>query len=469
MGKKEVEVEIPYIPREWQSDVTKDFKQFTVLVVHRRAGKTVLDINVQIKHLLKLIEKRPGYHAIGTYVAPTFKQAKRIAWKFYKEYLRAFQKVETRPKKFEELVTFNESELRIEICAGITIYLLGAEDPDSLRGMGIDHCIIDEYQKMPDDLLEEVVFPCLQGNDGHLIITGTPKGKTDFYHKYKMGQNQHYKDWSSVLLTIYDTNVFNPKAIKQIQGNMSSDAFSQEYLCSWDANIKGSYFGTEVVKLRDQGRIVDKEYDPLYPVVAGLDLGLDGTCIWYMQIINEQPIIINIDYMEQKRIPYIANEMIRKGYVYCYIILGHDSVKTGVDVSIKNTSVGQFRKLGFTVQVAKYDTIDNAVHVARNLLDKCQITESCVDKKFKFGKNKSTALDSLALYRSEYDDVNGVQRKKEKHNRESHVGSALRNLAVGLRTGTYHDKFAIENMHSFKRRPKSNKTKNKWKKFRGNK
>ena len=75
-------VEIPYTPRELQNKLHEDLShyRFAVLACHRRFGKTVMLINHLIRAALQNKLVNPRY----AYIAPTYKQAKNIAWDYLK-------------------------------------------------------------------------------------------------------------------------------------------------------------------------------------------------------------------------------------------------------------------------------------------------------------------------------------------------------------------------------------------------
>src|SRR5699024_5188651 len=112
-----------------------------VVVWHRRAGKTVMCIADLIEKALRNPLDMPQY----SYVAPTYKQAKKIAWRYL--------------KKIGEPVIkkIMESELSVELVNGATITLFGADNPDSLRGLYHDGVIIDEFGDIAPMLYGEII------------------------------------------------------------------------------------------------------------------------------------------------------------------------------------------------------------------------------------------------------------------------------------------------------------------------
>src|SRR4051812_14497929 len=116
------EVKIPYRPRPAFLPFHQRTARWACLVAHRRAGKTVAAINDIIK---KGVKKR------GTYalIAPFRSQIKAVGWEYLKHYSHRVRAVDG---------STNESELKATLITGSTVQLFGADNPDSLRGMGFD-------------------------------------------------------------------------------------------------------------------------------------------------------------------------------------------------------------------------------------------------------------------------------------------------------------------------------------------
>ncbi len=108
-------IKIPYTPRKHQSYLHQQINRYrwSVLVCHRRFGKTVCMINHLIRSALMSKLKNPRF----AYIAPTFKQAKSIAW----DYLQQFTAQIPTHK-------FNAHALRVDIATGSRIHLLDADN-----------------------------------------------------------------------------------------------------------------------------------------------------------------------------------------------------------------------------------------------------------------------------------------------------------------------------------------------------
>jgi len=153
--------------------------------------------------------------------------------------------------------------------------------------------------------------------------------------------------------------------------------------------------------------------------------------IWYAQKIGEELRIIDCDIFEDKDIPHCARKVLMKPYVYQYQLLPHDAVKRMI-TDKRKTAKGQLETLGLKCKLAKRISLEDGIHATRNMIDRAVFSEKC-DKKVRMGRTKISPLDSLSLYRAIYDEAKGVQQTTPFHDRHSHVGDALRTLAVGLK------------------------------------
>ena len=136
--------------------------RFRVLAAGRRFGKTFLAC-------IELCRAAWGPGRVAWYVAPTYKQAKRIAWKPLKELTQTFWAAPP-----------NETDLRIELIMGGTIALRGADNYDSLRGEGLDFVVLDEFASMAPEAWTEVLRPALSDRLGGALFIGTPQGAQPF-------------------------------------------------------------------------------------------------------------------------------------------------------------------------------------------------------------------------------------------------------------------------------------------------
>ena len=183
-------ITIPYSPRPLQRLIHEELKRWNVIVCHRRFGKTVFAINELIKQCLTSDKERPRY----AYLAPTYKQAKTIAWDYLQHYSRAIPGI-----------TINQAELRIDYPNEGHIQLFGCDNPDALRGLYLDGAVLDEYAQMPSSLFGEVLRPALSDRKGWAIFIGTPKGKNAFYDLYSNAEK--HDTWFTKVYPASETGI----------------------------------------------------------------------------------------------------------------------------------------------------------------------------------------------------------------------------------------------------------------------
>lgn len=202
-----------YKPRKSQLVIHDDPHRFRVVVAHRRFGKTTLAINELIKYAFQ----NPGRY---WYVAPTYKQAKSVAWKEFMKYIPA-----------EAIVSTNKADLTIELISGSEIALKGVENKDKLRGAGLQGVVMDEVQEMSRDDFEKVIQPMLLDTKGWAIFIGTPKGRNYFHELYRRGgQKEH---WSSHHFDAYTTGIYPKEDIDELKENLPENIFREEYLAEF--------------------------------------------------------------------------------------------------------------------------------------------------------------------------------------------------------------------------------------------
>jgi len=227
-------ITIPYRPeRLWRKVIHPNLEchRFSVVVAHRRFGKTVGTINHVIKMCIKNKQRSPQY----AYIAPFRNQAQHIAWNYLKYYTHVIPGMKV-----------NESELYVEFptnysgADGGRIYIMGADHPDALRGSYWDGVILDEYAQIKPELWNEVIRPALADRDGWAVFIGTPKGQNAFYEMYQRAQRE--PDWYACMYRADESGLFDeggrygPKELEALKRDMSAEAIRQELYCDFTAS-----------------------------------------------------------------------------------------------------------------------------------------------------------------------------------------------------------------------------------------
>ena len=395
------EVIIPYKPREHQLSLHQavDENRFTVAVAHRRFGKTVAAINQIIKASLECTKEAPRF----AYIAPTYTQAKRVAWDYLLKY--------TQPLS----ATANISELRVDFY-GRRISLYGADNPDSLRGIYLDGVVLDEVGDMNPRIWNEVVRPALSDRLGWALFIGTPKGANHF----KDLRDRAEKEWALLEFKASQTGIVPQEELDAARKEMGDDKYNQEFECSFNAAVEGSYYGAILNGLDQQGRFCEITRDDLCKTYAAWDLGVgDSTAIWIAQVAGQE--VRLLDYIENhgQGLDWYVRELKSRNWEKAENLLPHD-------VEVRELGTGRsrlemLREAGLDCTVLPRLPVDDGIAAVRRLLPRCWF-----DPKTKQG------LDCLRNYRREYDEKRNVFFDKPLHDWASHGSDAFRYLAVGM-------------------------------------
>lgn len=412
-------VVIPYKPRPLQWELHRQLlaKRWGVVVCHRRFGKSVWAINHLLMRALNA-KNRPRY----AYFAPLLKQAKTIAW----DYLKHFS------ASVPGWVP-NETELRVDYPNGARIRLLGADNPDSQRGVYLDGVILDEAAQMPPSLFSEILRPALSDRKGWCIWLGTPKGRGEFYQRYQKAQ--HDSAWHAALYKAGETGILDADELASARSMMSEDEYEQEYNCSWSAALKGAYFSAELAAARKAipCRITKVPHHPGSNVETWWDLGMDdSTAIWFTQDVGRE--IHAIDYYEASgeglgHYRDLLNRLkTERGYRYGAHHGPHDLAVRELGSGKSRVETAAEMGIHFAV-VPRVEHKADAIQAARNLLGHLWIDEvRC-----------ARGILCLEAYRKEWDDRLQVFRDKPRHDDASHAADALMTLARGHRFAVSRD------------------------------
>lgn len=202
-----------------QSQIAKDTHRFRVVDCGRRFGKTTLAIYEMVGKAVAKNDQRIAY------VAPTYQQARDIAW--------------NELKKISNPVAVATNESRLEITlktqdGGTSVIVLrGWESIETLRGQRYDFVVIDEIAQMRSfwEQWQEVIRPTLTDTKGEGLFISTPRGYNHFYELYSL-ENED-KDFKSFKFTTYDNPHIPPDEIDKAKLELTEDRFAQEYLADF--------------------------------------------------------------------------------------------------------------------------------------------------------------------------------------------------------------------------------------------
>ena len=404
----EKQIVIPYKPRDCQLEIHQALEdhRWAVVVAHRRLGKTVSAINQIIKSAVTNNLERPRY----AYIAPTYAQAKRVAWDYLLHY--------TQPLG----ATPNISELRVDFWDR-RIGLYGSDNPDSLRGSYFDGVVLDEVGDQNPRIWNEVIRPALADRKGWAMFIGTPKGQNHFYDLRNRAIGE--PGWKLLEFKASQTGIIAQAELDDALREMGQDKYDQEFECSFHAAIEGSFYGHQLNQMEGEGRFCEIKRDDLCKTIAAWDLGIgDSTSIWIAQVHGQE--IRLLDYIENHGVglDWYVRELKNRDWHKADNIVPHD-------VQVRELGTGKSRlevlqAAGLECRMAPRLSVDDGIQAVRRMLPRCWFNVPQV----------SEGLDCLRNYRREFDEKRKVFYDRPLHDWSSHGSDAFRYLAVGLNETT---------------------------------
>ena len=412
-------VDIPYKfePRDYQLPFLRAMDgglRRAVKVWHRRAGKDKTDLNYQIK---SACNKR-GYYP---YFFPTTSMGKRILWQGMDK--TGFKFLDHFPPEIIEKK--NESEMYIVLKNGSIWQIIGT---DKIENVGVNPigCVFSEFS-LQNPNAWELIRPILAENGGWSIFNFTPRGRNHAYDLLKMANNNEH--WFSEVRGVDNTNAISLEAIQdERDSGMSSDMVQQEFYCSFDLGIEGSYYGKYMSDAQLENRICALPYDSSTEVMTAWDLGIgDYTCIWFFQIAGGEIHLIDYEQDSGKGLAHynqvLQDRISNYGYVYKAHFAPHDIMARSKQTGI--TAQDFAAQMGLKFSALPMSPIDHGIEAARSILPRCYFDEvKCKD-----------GIKCLEFYQKKLDERNNIYSSRPLHNWASHGADAFRYLAMAIRRG----------------------------------
>jgi predicted phage terminase large subunit-like protein len=217
----------------WQQEVWNHPARFKVVAAGRRTGKSRLAAYLLIVNALQTDRGHVFY------VAPTQGQARDIMWQTLLEVGHPV------------IEGSHINNLQIKLINGATISLKGADRPETMRGVSLKYLVMDEYADMKPEVWEQILRPALADQKGQALFIGTPMGRNHFYELYLYGQKGDDESFASFHFTSFDNPILDPAEIEAAKKSMSSFAFRQEFMASFEA-LGGELFKEEWVKFDEE-------------------------------------------------------------------------------------------------------------------------------------------------------------------------------------------------------------------------
>jgi predicted phage terminase large subunit-like protein len=225
----------------WQETVWNDPTRFKVVAAGRRTGKSRLAAYLLI---VAALQSQKGQ---VFYVAPTQGQARDIMWQTILEVGHSV------------ITSSHVNNLQFKLVNGSMISLKGADRPETMRGVSLKFLVMDEYADMKPEVWEQILRPALADLKGNALFIGTPMGRNHFYDLYQHGLLGEDETFKSFHFTSFDNPLLDPEEINAAKKSMSSFAFRQEFLASFEA-AGGELFKEEWIKFDEEAPKVGEFY-----------------------------------------------------------------------------------------------------------------------------------------------------------------------------------------------------------------
>lgn len=220
-----------------QAKIMSSRKRFRIVNAGRRFGKSFLAGYEMLAQALN----KPG--SVIWYIAPTLPMGRKIMWDGWLE--------KNVPKEY--IAKCNQQMMVMRFKNGSIIYVLTADDPDSLRGTGIDLMVIDEAAMITAQDFWETIRPNLadKHHDGRCLIISTPKGYNWFYDRFQAAKES--PDWDYFQFTTIEGGNVDPSEIEDARKTMSKKMFDQEFLASFETMSNRIYYNYDRVENATEG------------------------------------------------------------------------------------------------------------------------------------------------------------------------------------------------------------------------
>lgn len=353
-----------------------------MLAAGRRFGKTILACVILFVNCLRV------KNGLFWYVSPTYKQTKQIAWKIL---------IKLIPERVLAKKP-NETELSFVFRNGSELVLKGADNPDSLRGTGLDGLVIDEFASIRNaqSVWQEVLRPALTDKLGWCFFIGTPRGKNAFWELWMKGQRREdgYESWR---FKTADNPFISRSEIKEAEAQLNPRYFRQEYEASFE-----DFTGLIWPEFDENKHVIDPIELPDYLEKTGaIDFAMTGTTASLFCSVDEDGnMYITGEYYEQNK---RASEV-------CEVIRGRSELFYGDPAGKRKTEnrngvlfslFDEYRDHGVNVVAAQNDVLAGINRVAEYFkANKIKIFKNCVNlidelKKYHWGEERETVSGKI--------------------------------------------------------------------------
>lgn len=440
--------ELPY-PHDKQREFMLSPARFKALVWGRRSGKS---LGIALYTLLKALEKPGNYYII----APTYTQAKQIYWndllkvnipgaiiketnesELFIEFQQVHYQLET-----EQILGYNIDSDHSKSPLPSRIYLKGANNPDSLRGVSLAGAVLDEFAffQYANDTWRKIVRPALADQQGWAIFSSTPDGVHNTFFdivelaKRTIAETKDPTKWFYSHATMLDNNTIahRQEEWEETKAEYTREGKIDEWVQEWEA------------KFTTPTSLVFPEFDDTIHVISpnmiprenmtyaiGMDFGVkDPFAVVFVAIDKDDNWYIYDEiYLPDLPVDKMARVLHQKmGDNYFSRIIG-DSAGANEIISLRSKELGDLRVFVTPAKKGK-DSIRAGIRLVRT---KLYVREHTGKPKLFVGRNCTATIKEFQSYKHIRDAFGEVSDTPEDKN--NHLMDALRYLMTDHMSG----------------------------------
>ncbi|CAM5999018.1 unnamed protein product [Sphagnum balticum] len=388
-----------------------------IFIGPRRLGKDYMAWAFAIRHALRKTTS-------VLYLLPTYSQAKVVIWDaLSSDGVRFLDMINP------ELVrSMNASEMKITLTNNSIIQLRGADNYDrSIVGSNASLIIFSEAA-ICDPRAYEFASPIVAANGGSMIFITTPRGRNWLYTLWKQAQN--WPDWFCYRLTVDDTKHISKEELDKERQKHSEEFISQEYFCSFDRGIEGSFYAKYITNMIIDGRIGRVPYDPSLPVSSSWDLGFNDQTVILLYQLTKTNLINIIDCYSNTNQPlgHYIKWLKDQPYIYAKHFGPHDIEIH--DYQTGNTRIEMARSLGLNFETREVKGKLGSATPRVSVADGIERVMASFSRIYIDAVKCDKLIKALESYHREWDDDRKVYKQAPLHDWSSDWADALRYLCL---------------------------------------
>jgi len=371
---------------------------------------------------------------IGNYwhMLPQFNQCRKAIWEAVNPRTGKRRIDEAFPKEIR--TSTRETDMYIGLKGCSSWQLVGSDNYNALVGSPPVGIVYSEFA-LSNPQSWAYLSPILEENNGWAIFITTSRGNN---HAKKMIDFARVEPgWYGKIHTANDTKVFSQEKLATIQREMHSTfgeemgeaLYQQEYQCSFEGAVMGSYFSKQMALARREGRITNVPYQQILEVDTYWDLGVDDSMsIWFIQHVGKTHNVIDYEEGTGYGLEHYAKILKAKPYAYGNHYMPHDSEAremTNSEIAKSRKEVAEGLGIKPIIVVPRAKSMDVIIQfqipAVRNILSQCWFDE----------KKCMAGISALESYRAKYDEEKKKLDNHPLHDWSSHGSSAFITFAVG--------------------------------------